>query len=449
MIIKSFGLNSSEVYLSNICEKTFLSLWSYPNVFKEPGKELCDLLVVVGDSIILFSIKECAYPETSDKQLNWKRWFKRAVENSATQLWSAENFIKRKPQNVFLDSKCEKAFPIPINLNSNTQIHLVLVAFGASEFCKQSIGGKGSLLFSNEIKGLENHRKPFVIGDLDTSKTFVHVLDNHSLDILLSNRDTIKDFEIYLVKRKGVLRGDSIISSPGEEELMAIYLSNLNEEGDHDFIFKVEDKKSNSIAIEEGRWKKFQDNPGRINQIKADEISYMWDGLINSFCKSLLRGDQYYLTTGDFVESELAIRMLALPSRFERRVLAESLRDFLIKRNKDLHSLRVISQGDFYYAFVLVPCPEDFDYAEYRRMRAAYLEAVCLVVKHDYLKAKFVIGIAMESSLKLSRHAEDLIVYDGDKWNEEAQLKAQKLKKDFNILNNSRKIDNDHTEYPL
>lgn len=60
-IEKSFGQTSSERYLATICEKTFLSLWSYPNLYREPGKELCDLLVVFDRHLIIFSDKDIAF----------------------------------------------------------------------------------------------------------------------------------------------------------------------------------------------------------------------------------------------------------------------------------------------------------------------------------------------------------------------------------------------------
>jgi hypothetical protein len=61
---KSEGLTESERYLANLCEKSFLSLWSYPNVFRDQGrnegkgdgKELCDLLVVFDRDVIIFHV---------------------------------------------------------------------------------------------------------------------------------------------------------------------------------------------------------------------------------------------------------------------------------------------------------------------------------------------------------------------------------------------------------
>ncbi len=39
-IIKQDGFNDSEKYLASLCEKTFLRLWSYPNVYTDEGKKM-------------------------------------------------------------------------------------------------------------------------------------------------------------------------------------------------------------------------------------------------------------------------------------------------------------------------------------------------------------------------------------------------------------------------
>jgi hypothetical protein len=68
-IVRSEGLTTSERYLARLGEKSFLNLWSYPNTFRDQkdnpgasqGKELCDLLVVCGPHIVIFSEKTIAW----------------------------------------------------------------------------------------------------------------------------------------------------------------------------------------------------------------------------------------------------------------------------------------------------------------------------------------------------------------------------------------------------
>jgi hypothetical protein len=43
---------------------------------KGGGKELCDLLAVCGDDILIFSVKDIAWPKVDDPQVAWLRWYR-------------------------------------------------------------------------------------------------------------------------------------------------------------------------------------------------------------------------------------------------------------------------------------------------------------------------------------------------------------------------------------
>jgi hypothetical protein len=98
----------SEKYLAGLADKTFLSLWSYPNLFidrkrggKGDGKELTDLLVVCGDDIIIFSDKSIEWPEGVAFNFAWSRWYRRAIEKSVAQIRGAERRLAEFPERVF------------------------------------------------------------------------------------------------------------------------------------------------------------------------------------------------------------------------------------------------------------------------------------------------------------------------------------------------------------
>src|SRR5262245_23047743 len=122
LIQKAEGVNAAEKYLAHLCEKNFLSLWSYPGVYRDEGKpqngghgkEICDLLVVFGEHIIIFSDKHCQLQDSGDAQRDWQRWFKKAIQKSAEQAWGAERWIRQNPSRVFLDRECKR--PLPFSL---------------------------------------------------------------------------------------------------------------------------------------------------------------------------------------------------------------------------------------------------------------------------------------------------------------------------------------------
>lgn len=45
IIEKSDGITDAEKYLNELSEKTFLSLWSYPNLYTDQNKKMKHLLV--------------------------------------------------------------------------------------------------------------------------------------------------------------------------------------------------------------------------------------------------------------------------------------------------------------------------------------------------------------------------------------------------------------------
>ena len=98
-ITKSAGITASEKYLAQLCEKSFLSLWSYPNLYtdegrkngKGSGKELCDLLVVFSEHVIIFSDKDIDFKNTGNLPIDWRRWAKKShPELRPTNLWGRE-----------------------------------------------------------------------------------------------------------------------------------------------------------------------------------------------------------------------------------------------------------------------------------------------------------------------------------------------------------------------
>ena len=97
-VTKQDGVTDAERYLHRLGTRSFLSLWSYPGVYRNTGpagghgEEVCDLLVVFRNYIIIFSDKDCAFPDKGNLRVDWSRWYRRAILESANQVWGAERF---------------------------------------------------------------------------------------------------------------------------------------------------------------------------------------------------------------------------------------------------------------------------------------------------------------------------------------------------------------------
>lgn len=112
-VFKSAGSTPSERLLTKLCEQSFLGFSSYANTYHDQGgpKELCDLLVIYGNHIILFSDKSCAFPDSGQLNVDWSRWFRKAIMESAKQVRGAERWLKEHPDRVFVDHKCAQRLP--------------------------------------------------------------------------------------------------------------------------------------------------------------------------------------------------------------------------------------------------------------------------------------------------------------------------------------------------
>jgi hypothetical protein len=326
-----------------------------------------------------------------------------------------------------------------------------MVAHGASDECMNTYGGSGSLIFDNRVKGFENHSEPFIMGDLDINQTFIHILDDSSLNILLKNRDTITDFADYLIKREILLRSNKNIYSAGEEEMLACYLKYLNEDNEHDFI--LPNINADGYAFVEGTWLGFTNNEQRQRQLAADRVSYLWDSIIEKFSYHTANDSQYYVSDGGYSDGEKIIRFLAQERRFTRRILSENIKEMIYNTPKHLKRIRVLPtfRDDIYYVVLLFPYVDRLyksDYDEYRTFRRFYLECTTYVVRLLNPEAKHVIGIAMESGIQPTASSEDLIYFDCSGWNEEIEAQAKEDQVQLGILRSPQYFEINTKEYP-
>lgn len=418
---------------------------------------MCDLLVVFENHIIIFSDKDCAYPLRGDKDVNWRRWFRQAIEKSAKQVWGAERWIKESPHRLFLDNACKQPFPITLPEPATATFHRILVAHGISKPCMKALGGSGSLMIAPHIIGSMHTKsgsdgcQPFTIGQIDPKKGYVHVFDDTSLDAVMQTLDTITDFVMYLTKKERLIQRGQLVCAAGEDDLLAYYLSDINDDGEHDFIVPHD---VDALSIDESFWEGFVRNPRRIAQLEEDKVSYMWDMLIERFTEHILAGTQYYTTHADVKQSERLFRFFAREPRTRRRLLARSLVQLLETRPFSMRRTRIIEPsrlGDPYYVFLLLPYLRGLSETQYRESRRLMLEACCKITKVVYPDAQDIIGIATETgSVFNENRSEDALYLNAQYWTDEQQIDAEGLQRDLQLLTHlSEPIRSIEQEYPI
>ncbi len=460
VIERAEGITSAERYLQRLCERSFLSLWSYAGIFRDQGKqnvgdgkEVCDLLVVFGDKVLIFSDKDCAFPDSGDPNLDWRRWYKRAIAKSVDQIMGAERWIRDHPDRLFLDRCCTKPFPISLPAPGDMRVHRIVVVPSIAEHAKDHLGGSGSLAIDTAVEGAA---LPFSIGRVAPVGAFVHVLDDHTLDIVLETLDTVPDFVAYLECKEQCLQGDSHIQSAGEEELLAHFLSRADESGMHDFIIDQTHMsgfvsvQAKVIQFSRGGWERFSCSSTRAMQRMANEVSYAWDALIEEFTCHIFGGTQYFATHPEPREQEIGLRFLARENRTRRRMLAEALLAILRERQVENLRLRTICPsfpGDPYYAFVTFKHDPSLTEEQYRQRRFDLLHACCLITHYRFPDAMDIVGLATEPG-HLNERSEDLCYLNGREWNQQDTEQARFLEKTLNLGKDMRAIASIVHEYP-
>jgi hypothetical protein len=470
-IIKAEGSTDGERYLARIAEKSFLNLWSYPAPYRDQkqhgvgdGKELCDLLVVCGDHIIIFSEKTIAWPSVN-KNVAWRRWSKNAIRDAIKQIKGAERWIAEHPERIFLDRKCKVPFPLNLPLPAEQKIHRIVVANGAADACRSSLKtASGSLIIDPTIRGDahwpsdEKDIRPFRVGDIDPDGPLVHVLNEDALDVVMRELDTITDFTAYLTKKEKFIRSGKLAVAEGEENLVAYYSIRINDdEGVHDFVV---DEPSKAITIDREQYTEYTTNPQYFAKKQADKISYLWDAIIQGFTKRMLDGTSLVPEGFEFdlSKAELAVRYMALEGRFVRRSHSEAIRGALEKGMDSDRFSRVMMTADgstdsataFFIQTVKYQTfmNENGGYSQYRKVRSNHLQIYAEGLLEKYPHLKRVIGIGREPPEQEHGVSEDLLYMEQVEWTEEQRKSVRENNQKHSFLQNVKERPYSGQEFP-
>lgn len=447
---ESEGVNASERILTTLCRKSFLRLWSQTNVFTDEGfkdgkggtKELCDALVIFGNDVIIFSDKHVTFQTDHDLSVAWPRWYRRAVLESCKQLHGGKSWLRRFPNRAYLDAKCLRPLPVAVPAAGAVRFHLVAVTRGSRDAALGHNGGEGfgSFGLNSAIEGNAHLQTPFVIGLPEPDKHFVHVLDEVSIDLLLSELDTAEDFLDYLKKREALLgRRGTQVTAFGEEELLAAYLRTMDTEGREHVFFDAAsgEELPDMVFFAGGIYKALSDDLGYKRKKHADGISYEWDRLIDRF---LEYGDPNlhgrYLDQSP-AEIEQGLRLMAAESRFRRRQLAEAFVGALRRAEPGMRLGRLAYggvAGETVFVFVVVAKRQDETYDEYRRYRIALLHAYVQTAKLKAPMGNTFVGIAFDSLHKDYRGgSEDLFVLMKETWTAEEVAELETKRRELGL----------------
>jgi hypothetical protein len=412
---KARGLTVSEKLLAELCERSFLSLWSYPNLDRKAGKELTDLLVVFGNDVILFSDKSCVFPDTGNAQLDWNRWFRRSIIKSAEQITQAEEWIRRQPRRVFLDAKAIQSLPVELPSTNQMRVYRICIALNASKRCKAATGHSTLELSTETI----DDEKPFAVGRLSCTDGWVHVFDETTLPIILAELSTISDFLDYLRKKETLYDEGQFVRSFSELDLLGYFLWNGRR------FPKVD---ADRYATDPDLWAKVEADEGFQRGRAENEVSVFWDNLIECLTELYMRKELEHGNDHEIADHERVVRVMAGETRFMRRTISKwVLERSELAKGGYVGSLFPSEQIDTIYVLLIGPGDAGKDHKGYREHRARELRARCIAAKAVHPERVTILGIALDAK-DVKGSSEDFILMDTSDWTAEHIAKAEEIR---------------------
>jgi hypothetical protein len=317
---------------------------------------------------------------------------------------------------------------------------------GAVEATASEWGGRGSLIVTNRHLNACRESQ-FRLGATDDAGSVYHVFDPNGLDAVLATLDTLADFKDYLVKREALMRRHQEITGSSEEDLLGLFLMSFDEStNSHEFAASQEPY----ALIDNSHWQAWCVSRQRRARDAANEVSYVWDELIEKFTDHIQSQTLEHTTSAEFTDIERLMRLFAAENRLKRRIFGESLVQMAqttpVGAVRRRH-FRSDAELDRFWVFLAAPKPPDVDYDKYRLHRRQHLIECCLVVKHLYPEARTIIGFAFGD---VDGHfTEDATSVDVTDWDDEAAVEARYLHEVRGIFSNVNHLDATTYNYPI
>jgi hypothetical protein len=346
---------------------------------------------------------------------------------------------------VFADRECSTRLPVALPEADVVRFHRIAVAHGSAGPNRREHGaGSGSLMI-NTLVGAE---RPFTVGREGPQDSFVHVLDEATLGLLLTNLDTLPEFRDYILAKERLLIGGTGIKAHGEEDLLAVYLTNMGIEdpsrhgfGDTEGV-KV-------LEVPNGEWIRFEASAEKLARDAANVNSYLWDALIDRFAKHSIEGTQHFTSASGPQQTERTLRILNAVPRTQRRALIDACLERISTfggRSHRVWSARS-ADGTSAFTFLVVAREDDEEYEDYRRRRL-YMLTMCTAldrIRNPEIPAHVGIG----QGLPGNDHSEDVVLVDEQSWSQKLEEAAVSFRDEFGIRRDIRETHKTAHEYPV
>lgn len=258
------------------------------------------------------------------------------------------------------------------------------------------------------------------------------------------------------------------MAAHGEEDLLAVYMKNLNENGEHDFTTEPGRAIAGHemLVVEGGSYNDIRKRGEYKRKKSADRQSYLWDKLIESFARNII-ADKTYLVRGfegyhEPSKREMGLRYMALVPRLERRSHSIAIKDAFQKIGTRDRFFRAMLPGESHpdrsTGFFLLLVKRDTVFVDksdedYRRLRANIGIGYALNLLRHVPYLDRVVGIATEGELSRELRSEDLLYAERPDWTAEGLAEIDAMAEGMGIFTSGPPVERKATrirplEYP-
>ena len=399
--------NDSEAYVAALCERSFLPLWSYPNPTGKKGKELCDLLVVCGRDVAIVSVKDIRPSPEADEPTRTQRWVKKAIDGSFRQLAGAERWLRTESRVTDADGARAVDLP-PLD---ERRVYRIALAFG----------GEGAM--------------PLKQGDFGSG--FMHAMDEQAFDKLIRELDTATDFFDYLRQKEDLVSRATLLFEGAEEDLLAFYLSQ-----NRSFPEEI-----SMMVVGEGMWEAFSASAENQARLRANEISYVWDRIIEEHIDGFRNAPRpappsFVDAAATVWQAERVLRIMAQEDRYWRRELSTALVEVI--RPPDGRPIRsrfaISPERRVTYVFLRLRGDEDVE----ARTQELFLR--CWVARDQFPDHPVVVGMMFGTA---PGDPNEMLLLDQTEWGEDQREKAQLIRDELGYFASPRERRSQGREFPI
>ncbi|MDC1174185.1 hypothetical protein OAT67_02245 [Bacteriovoracaceae bacterium] len=394
---------SNGLELEEIIERLCLRVGFPDLIFKSPKyrdtkgreKEICDLLINLGNKLIVFQVKHKTLNANKDAEIIANR-ANSVISHAQGQFSTILSLLETSSLGVQ-----QTLSEISVNLDEHEFDELILIAVVA---------------YPGMIDFPENKRFEVMNGYSVYKDKSLHIFDLNDFDKVSLELDTFPDLLGYFSYRKKFY-SDVGMKMSKELDFLAFYKMNT---ADIESYFKENSK----IHLESGIWDGYVSNRAKdIYQRNRDNnISYLYDRLVAKSKMSIgynpLGDNHEELSYGPGTKEAYLATLIDFSNfnRVERRSMGDAMKTCVFRAEENFVSkkrneaFRLIQFGDNgRRAFIALAVKEG---ELTRRQRITFLSNLCQTAK---LKFGFdnVIGIATES-LNCSERSEDYVSVGGE-----------------------------------